>query len=283
MDPENPPLVGERNPYGDWEKIRTRQLLKRYGCREKAPAFCPPHPDYVLVGAFNDVAKDKDTKMPYKRCHDNMQVIGGAAHAMLASMSPIFNLREQLAHMEREVERGVFPFHATVGPGSFLQWIRDTAYDISHTVFRGVKDAAVLSAAGFNEQIKTIRKMVVDHPRTESLPISIDRCAPSEEFFCGGHDDYLKDQIKASRLTDPYFMMAMPTSGRFSTPKSAFSRGKGQTKGKTPYSGVRSTYRRPASRPTFKSSFKGSRPSTSKTSGNAPKRPSRGGRGAKRY
>ena len=66
--PENPPLIGERNPYGDWSKIRTKHLLKRYGCREKAPAFCPPEPDYVLVGAFNDVARDKDTKAPYKRC-----------------------------------------------------------------------------------------------------------------------------------------------------------------------------------------------------------------------
>ena len=41
-DPENPPQVGEANPFGDWQKIKVRQLLKKYGCREKAPAFCPP-------------------------------------------------------------------------------------------------------------------------------------------------------------------------------------------------------------------------------------------------
>ena len=193
-DPENPPLIGDKNPYGDWSKIRTKHLLKRYGCREKAPAFCPPEPDYVLVGAFNDVARDKDTKTPYKRCLDNMQYIGGAAHAMLSSMEPIFLLREQLGAMHRQVEQGTFPFHATVGPGSFQDWIENTAYDISNTVFRGVRDAAILGAAGFNEQIKTIRKMVVDHPRTESLPISIERCPPSEAFFCGGHDEYLKSE-----------------------------------------------------------------------------------------
>ena len=65
--------------------------------------------------------------MPYKRCHDNMQLFGGAAHAMLASMVPIFNLREQLAHMEGAVGRGVSPFSAAAdGPGSLLQWIRDS-------------------------------------------------------------------------------------------------------------------------------------------------------------
>ena len=82
--PRSPPQVGERYPYGDWQEIGIRQLFKKYGCREKAPAFCPPHPDYVLVEAFNDAARDKDTKMPYKRCHDNLQVIGGAALGMLA-------------------------------------------------------------------------------------------------------------------------------------------------------------------------------------------------------
>ena len=49
----------------------------------KGPAFCPPHPDYVLVEAFNDATRDKDTKMSYKRCHNNLQVIGGATLGML--------------------------------------------------------------------------------------------------------------------------------------------------------------------------------------------------------
>ena len=198
---------------------------------------------------------------------------------MFASMDPIFELRQQLGAMLRLVARGEDPFDAAFGLGSLHEWLESTAFNISNTVFRGVRDAAVLGAAGFNEQIKTIRKMVVDHPRTESLPISIERCPPSEAFFCGGHDEYLKDQIKASRLTDPYYSLQIPTSSRFSTPRSAFSRGKGQSKGRTPYTGSRSSYKRPATR----SSFKGSKPSTSKSPGNAPKRPSRGGRGAKRY
>ena len=205
---------------------------------------------------------------------DNMGLVGGAAHAMFSSMDPIFELRQQLGAMLRLVDEGNDPFDAVYGFGSFREWLTSTAYSISNTVFRGVKDAAVMGAACFNEQIKTIRKMVVDHPRTESLPISIDKCPPSEEFFCGGHHEYLRDQIKASRLTDNYQTVRLPDS-RFSTSRSAFSRGKGQSKGRTPYSGSR--------RPAFRSSFKGSKPSTSKSPGNAPKRPSRGGRGAKRY
>ena len=153
----------------------------------------------------------------------------------------------------------------------------------SHTVFRGVKDAAILGAAGFNDQVKGVRKMVADHARCARLPLNIDKCPPSEKYFCGGNTQYLKDQMEASKLTDPYNLVAVPSSGRFDFAKSTFSRGKGLSKGKTPYSGVKSAYRRPASRPAFKSSFGGSKPSTSKPSGNAFKRPSRGGRGAKRY
>ena len=36
------------------------------------------------TGIGNDAARDKDTRMPYERCHDNLQVIGGAALGMLA-------------------------------------------------------------------------------------------------------------------------------------------------------------------------------------------------------
>ena len=76
--------------------------------------------------------------------------------------------------MLRLVAQGNDPFDAAYGLGSLHEWLESTAFTISNTVFRGAKDAAILGAAGFNEQIKTIRKMVVDHPRTESLPISID-------------------------------------------------------------------------------------------------------------
>ena len=46
----------------------------------------------MLVEAFNDIGKQTDTKIPYKRFNDNMELFGGAAHAMLASMVPIFDL-----------------------------------------------------------------------------------------------------------------------------------------------------------------------------------------------
>ena len=76
--------------------------------------------------------------------------------------------------MLRLVAQGNDPFDAAFGLGSLHEWLGSTAITISNTVFRGARDAAILGAAGFNEQIKTIRKMVVDHPRTESLPISSD-------------------------------------------------------------------------------------------------------------
>ena len=173
-DPENPPLIGDKNPFGEWTRLRAGKLLKYYGCRKKAKAFCPPEPDWALLKAFEDVEKHKDSKACYKHCVDNMSLVGGAAHAMFASMDPIFELRQQLGAMLRLVDEGNDPFDAVYGFGSFREWLTSTAYSISNTVFRGVKDAAVMGAAGFNEQIKTIRKMVVDHPRTESLPISID-------------------------------------------------------------------------------------------------------------
>ena len=181
-------------------------------------------------------------------------------------------------------EEGVSPFTAAAdGPGSLLQWMEDLSYALNHTVFRGVKDAVTLGAAGFNEQVKGIRKMVAEHPRCTGLSVNIDKCPPSEKHVCGDRTEFLKNQMEASKLTDPVKLYAVSTANRFDFAKPTYTaRGKG-LKGKTPYSGGKSAYRRPASRLASKNSFEDSRPSTSKASGNAFTRPSRGGRGAKRY
>ena len=274
-DPENPPIIGDKNPFGDWTRLRAERLLKYYGCRQKAKAFCPPEPDLALSKAFQEVELHKDTKACYKQCVDNMGLVGGSAHAMFSAMDPIFDLRQQVGSMINLIDEGYDPFDEGFGFGTLREWLKDVGRAISGVVFRGVKDAAILSAACFNNQVKTIRKMVVDHPRTAALPISIDKCPPSEEFFCGGHHKYLKEQMKYSKITDDVRTVRLLDS-RFSTSRTSYSRGRGQVKGRTRYLGSR--------RPAYNSSsFRGSKPSTSKAPGNAPKRPSRGGRGAKRY
>ena len=51
-DPENPPKDGDPNLFGDWERINTKYLERKYGARDKAPAFCPPKPEDILIKAF---------------------------------------------------------------------------------------------------------------------------------------------------------------------------------------------------------------------------------------
>ena len=204
---------------------------------------------------------------------------------MLGALVPIFSLKEEMVRMAKKIrEEGSSPWSSLDdGPNSLLQWIEDLCYDFNHTVFRGAKDVVTLGAAGFNDQVKGIRKMLSDHPRCKRLSVNIDKCPPSETHFCGDRTEFLKNQMEASKLTDPVKLYAVSTANRFDYARSTYTaRGKG-LKGKTPYSGGKSAYRRPASRPASKNSFEDSRPSTSKASGNAFTRPSRGGRGAKRY
>ena len=137
--------------------------------------------------AFKDIESQADTKIPYKRFNESMELFGGAAHAMLGAMVPVFGLKEQLAYMTTKIkEEGVSPFTAAAdGPGSLLQWMEDLSYALNHTVFRGVKDAAILGAAGFNEQVKGVRKMVAEHPRCDRLSVYIDKCPALDPFFPG--------------------------------------------------------------------------------------------------
>ena len=61
--------------------------------------------------AFKDIESQADTKIPYKRFNENMELFGGTAHAMLGAMVPVFDLKEQLAHMTTMIsEEGVSPF-----------------------------------------------------------------------------------------------------------------------------------------------------------------------------
>ena len=268
-DPENPPAIGDKNPFGDWTKLKAERLLKYYGVRQKARAFCPPEHDLAIGDAFRAVENHKDTKVAYKQCIDNMALVGGSAHAMFSAMDPIFDLRQQIGAMVNHMDDGYDPFSEEFGLGTLREWLKNVGRGLGSVVFRGVKDAAILSAAAFNNQIKTIRKMVVDHPRVGKLPLSIDKCPPSEQYFCGGHHEFLKEQAKFSRITDDYKTVRLLDS-RFASSRTNYGRGRGQFKGRTRFSGSR----RPA--------FGGSKSSTSKAPGNAPKRPSRGGRGAKR-
>ena len=142
--------------------------------------------------------------------------------------------------MLRLAAQGNDPFDAAFGLGSLHEWFGSTAFTISNTVFRGAEDAAILGAAGFNEQIKIIRKMLVDF-LVQKASLSAVSYAPPEEFFCGDHDEYLKDQIKTSRLSTSYFSVQIPSSSRSSTPRSAFSRGKGQSYGEDPVFGVQAS------------------------------------------
>ena len=64
--------------------------------------------------------------------------------------------------MLRLAAQGIDPFDAAFGLGSLHDWLGSSAFTFSNTVFRGAEDAAILGAAGFNAQIKIIRKMLVD-------------------------------------------------------------------------------------------------------------------------
>ena len=215
-DPENPPSIGDKNPFGDWTRLKAERLLKYYGVRQKARAFCPPKPDLALTKAFQEVELHKDSKVIYKQCMDNMTLIGGSAHAMFSAMDPIFDLRQQIGTMVNHIDDGYDPFDEEFGLGTLREWLKNAGRAVSGVVFRGVKDAAILSAAAFNNQVKIIRKMVVDHPRAAALPLTIDKCPPSEEYFCGGHHEFLKEQVKYSKITDDYKTVRLQDS-RFST------------------------------------------------------------------
>ena len=95
-DPANLPKIGEPNPYGEWDKIRCKWAIKAFSCRDKAPAFCPPLPDSILIEAFKDLESQDKTKVAFKRCHENMKHVGASMHALLFSAVPVFSLKEKL-------------------------------------------------------------------------------------------------------------------------------------------------------------------------------------------
>ena len=65
-----------------------------------------------------------------------MQLFGGAAHAMLGALVPIFSLKEEMARMAKKIrEEGTSPWPSLDdGPDSLLQWIEDLCYDFNHTL-----------------------------------------------------------------------------------------------------------------------------------------------------
>ena len=79
----------------------------------------------MLVRAFKDLESQEKTKVPYKRFNDNMQLFGGAAHAMLGALVPIFSLKKELVNMAKKIrEEGSSPWSSLDdGPDSLLQWI----------------------------------------------------------------------------------------------------------------------------------------------------------------
>ena len=110
-DPANPPQIIESNPFREWDKIKCRRATKGFCCREKAPAFCPPLPDSILVEAFKDLETQEKTKTSYKKYNENMKNVGGSMHALLHSQVPIFSLKEELVKFARRVrEEGAFPW-----------------------------------------------------------------------------------------------------------------------------------------------------------------------------
>ena len=113
--------------------------------------------------------------------------------------------------------------------------------------------------------------MLAEHLRCKRLSTNIDKCPPSETHFCGYRTDFLKNQMKASKLTDPVKLYAV-SSSRFDYARTSYSaaRGRGQ-RGKSSSRG-KSAYKRSAYRPAFKSGysdsysghFEDANPSTSK-------------------
>ena len=63
--------------------MKHTRLVKKYGCRAKAPAFCPPLPDHILIEAFKDLESKDESKAIYKQAIQNMTHIGASAHALL--------------------------------------------------------------------------------------------------------------------------------------------------------------------------------------------------------
>ena len=79
--------------------------------------------------------------------------------------------------------------------------------------------------------------MLAEHPRCKRLSVNIDKCPPSETHFCGDRTEFLKNQMEASKLTDPVKLYAVSTSSRFDYARTSYTaRGKG-LKGKTPSGG----------------------------------------------
>ena len=109
-DPALPIPIGEHHPKGAWDKIKVSHLVKKYGCREKAPAFCPPLADEVLIEAFKDVESKEASKPTWKQTQDNMKHIGASAHALLWGMMPLFSLKEELVQVGKMIKDGDCPW-----------------------------------------------------------------------------------------------------------------------------------------------------------------------------
>ena len=108
-DPAKPVPIGENHPYGAWDKIRLTTLVKKYGCREKAPAFCPPLPDDVLIEAFKDLESKEASKATWSQANKNMVNVGASAHALLWALMPVFSLKEELVKIGKLVREGTSP------------------------------------------------------------------------------------------------------------------------------------------------------------------------------
>ena len=51
--------------------------------KDKAPAFCPPQPEDIVIKAFKEIEKAKDTAAAYKAAMDTMAEVGASMNAFL--------------------------------------------------------------------------------------------------------------------------------------------------------------------------------------------------------
>ena len=119
----NPPKDGNPNPFGNWEKIKTSDLRKKYGAKNKALAFCPPQPEDILIKAFKEIEKAKATATAYKAAMDTMADVGASTNAFLLAAEPIIKLKLELKQfLQVWDEQHMYPWNEGF---PFDQWARD--------------------------------------------------------------------------------------------------------------------------------------------------------------
>ena len=123
------------------------RLVKKYGCRERAPAVCLPLPDYILIEAFKVLETKEESWATCKQANLNMATIGASAHAILWGLLPFFWLYEVLVRLGNQIrDEGISPWTSLDGgPSNVLEWIDYLSSVISDGVFKGLGESLQLS------------------------------------------------------------------------------------------------------------------------------------------